>query len=146
MKRDPWWVYAIIIAAILGAAASFVGRTWPVLGGLGNLASITKPQPRGLRIRDGLISVESFAINPALTRERTFRMMFVRFVRIKDGTEVFINPELVTMVTVVNGETVVRTSAGEYSSVAVKGEPAAVALHLQMAVKAGRASAEQAIA
>jgi hypothetical protein len=33
MKRDPWWVYAIIIVAMLGALASAVGRVWMAFGG-----------------------------------------------------------------------------------------------------------------
>jgi hypothetical protein len=32
MKRDPWWVYAVLIVAALGAAASFVGRLGQAIG------------------------------------------------------------------------------------------------------------------
>lgn len=33
MRRDPWWVYAIIIVAMLGAGASFVGHLWLAFNG-----------------------------------------------------------------------------------------------------------------
>lgn len=32
MKSDPWWVYAILIIAALGAAMSLVGRAGQALG------------------------------------------------------------------------------------------------------------------
>jgi len=32
MRRKPWWFYAILIAAALGAMASIVGRSGQALG------------------------------------------------------------------------------------------------------------------
>ncbi|NVP57575.1 hypothetical protein [Mycoplana rhizolycopersici] len=61
-------------------------------------------------------------------------MKFVKFVRAKDGADAYINPEKVAMVTVVNGVTMIRTTAGgDYASVGVQGDVAVVAMHLQMA-------------